>query len=44
MGDLYVEVDNRFDKLPKGIRMKNGPLKTEDLKKLRDDIPRFVRE
>ena len=44
MGDLYTEVGNRFDKLPKAIRMKNGPLKTEDLKKLRDDIPRFVRE
>ena len=44
MGDLYVEVDNRYDKLPKAIRTKSGPLKTEDLKALSGDIPRFVRE
>lgn len=44
LGDLYAEVGNRYDKLPKAIRAKSGPLKTEELKALRDDIPRFVRE
>lgn len=44
LGDLYSEVGNRYDKLPKAIRAKSGPLKTEELKALRDDIPRFVRE
>jgi hypothetical protein len=44
MGDLYLEVGNRYDKLPKAIRAKSGPLKTEDLMTLSDDIPRFVRE
>ncbi|MFT5325832.1 MAG: hypothetical protein ACI8P0_003705 [Planctomycetaceae bacterium] len=44
MGDVYVDVGKRFDKLPKAIRAKSGPLKTEDLKALSDDIPRFVRE
>lgn len=44
MGDIYVEVGKRFDKLPKAIRTQNGPLKTEDLKALSADIPRFVRE
>lgn len=44
MGDLYSEVGDRYDELPKAIRAKSGPLKTEDLKTLHDDIPRFVRE
>ena len=30
MGDIYVEVSKRFDKLPKAIRAKSGLLKTED--------------
>lgn len=44
MGDLYSDVGNRYDKLPKAIRAKSGPLKPEELKALSDDIPRFVRE
>ncbi len=44
LGDLYSEVGKRYDKLPKAIRAKSGPLKTEDLKALSNDIPRFVRE
>jgi len=43
MGDLYVEVGNRYDKLPKAIKVKSGPLKTEELKALRAEIPQFVR-
>lgn len=43
LGDLYVEVSNRYDKLPKAIRAKSGPLKIEELKTLRDELPRFVR-
>lgn len=44
MGDLFVEIGNRYDKLPKAIQAKSGPLTTEALKSLGDDIPRFVRE
>jgi len=44
LGDLYSEVGKRYDKLPNAIRAKSGPLKTEDLKALSNDIPRFVRE
>ncbi len=42
--ELYVEIGNRYDKLPKAIQAKSGPLTTEALKALSDDIPRFVRE
>lgn len=44
MGDLYTEVGKRYDNLPNAIRAKSGPLKTDDLKVLSNDIPRFVRE
>ena len=44
MGDLYTEVGKRYDEIPKAIRAKSGPLKTDDLKALSDDISRFVRE
>ena len=44
LGDLYIEIGNRYDKLPEAIQAKNGPLTAEGLKSLSDDIPRFVRE
>jgi hypothetical protein len=44
VSDLYREISNRYDELPRAIRAKSGPLKTEDLKALSSDIPRFVRE
>ena len=44
MGDLYVEVGDRYDELPKALQAKSGPLNDEELKALSDGIPRFVRE
>lgn len=44
LGALYVEIGNRYDKLPKAIQAKSGPLTTESLKTLSEAIPRFVRE
>jgi hypothetical protein len=45
LADLYLEVDRRFDDgLPKPIFANSGPLRLDELFKLRDEIPRFVRE
>ena len=43
LGDLYVEVGDRYDELPKALQAKSGPLNDQELKALGDDIPRFVR-
>lgn len=42
--DLYTAAGNRYDRLPKALQAKGGPLDTEELKTLELSLPRFIRE